>query len=38
MADEDRLVGDPVSFDPENLARVRGGRGIGDALNLERAL
>ena len=38
MADEDRLVGDPSSFDPENLARVRGGRGIGDALNLERAL
>lgn len=38
MADEDRLVGDPASFDPENLTRVRGGRGIGDALNLERAL
>ena len=38
MADEDRLVGDPASFDPKSLARVRGGRGIGDALNLERAL
>ncbi len=38
MADEDRLVGDPSSFDPEHLARVREGRTIGDALNLERAL